>query len=81
MIVRKRVWRSLRIGVTILWRAIVHFIDDGGTVLAGSIAFTTIFALFPFLIFLTTLAGEFGQEAAARHAIDLTLGRAAATRS
>jgi membrane protein len=70
---RKRVWRSLRVGATILWRAIVHFIDDGGTVLAGSIAFTSLFALFPFLIFLTTLAGEFGQEEAAREFIDLAL--------
>ena len=70
---RKRVWRSLRIGATIVWRAIVHFIDDGGTVLAGSIAFTSLFALFPFLIFLTTLAGEFGQEEAARRFVDLAL--------
>jgi membrane protein len=51
----------------------MHFIDDGGTVLAGSIAFTSLFALFPFLIFLTTLAGEFGQEEAARGFIDLAL--------
>jgi membrane protein len=70
---RKRVWASLRIGAAILWRAIVHFINDGGTTQAGSIAFTTLFALFPFLIFLTTLAGEFGQEEAARRFVDLWL--------
>jgi len=70
---RKRVWRSLRIGATILWRAIVHFIDDGGATQAGSIAFTALFALFPFLIFLTTLAGEFGQEEAARRFVELSL--------
>jgi membrane protein len=70
---RKRVWRSLRVGATILWRAIVHFIDDGGATQAGSIAFTTLFALFPFLIFLMTLAGEFGQEDAARRFVDLSL--------
>jgi membrane protein len=69
----KRAWRSLRIGARILWRAIMHFIDDGGTTLAGSIAFTGLFALFPFLIFLTTLAGEFGQEQAAREFIELAL--------
>jgi len=69
----QRAWRSLRIGARILWRAIMHFIDDGGTVLAGSIAFTSLFALFPFLIFLTTLAGEFGQEEAAREFIDMAL--------
>ena len=73
MVWRKRVWRSLRIGATILWRAIVHFIDDGGATQAGSIAFTALFALFPFLIFLTTLAGEFGQEEAARRFVDLSL--------
>jgi membrane protein len=70
---RKRLWRSLRVGATIVWRATVHFINDGGTTQAGSIAFTTLFALFPFLIFLTTLAGEFGQEEAARRFIDLSL--------
>jgi membrane protein len=70
---RKRVWRSLGVGATIVWRATVHFINDGGTTQAGSIAFTTLFALFPFLIFLTTLAGEFGQEEAARRFVDLWL--------
>ena len=73
MVWRKRVWMSLRVGATILWRAIVHFIDDGGATQAGSIAFTTLFALFPFLIFLMTLAGEFGQEEAARRFVDLSL--------
>jgi membrane protein len=70
---RKRVWRSLRVGATIVWRATIHFINDGGTTQAGSIAFTTLFALFPFLIFLTTLAGEFGQEEAAQRFVDLSL--------
>jgi membrane protein len=56
-----------------LWRAIIHFINDGGTTQAGSIAFTSLFALFPFLIFLTTLAGQFGQEEAARRFVDLSL--------
>ncbi|HEX5079332.1 MAG TPA: YihY/virulence factor BrkB family protein [Geminicoccaceae bacterium] len=70
---RKRIWRSLGVGVTIVWRALVHFIDDYGTTQAGSIAFTSLFALFPFLIFLTTLAGEFGQEEAARRFVDLWL--------
>lgn len=73
MTLRKRVWRGQRIGITIAWRAILHFFNDGGTVLAGYIAFSSLFALFPFLIFLTTLAGEFGQEEAARRFVDLTL--------
>lgn len=59
----------LRLGAEITWRAVVHLIDDGGTILAGHIAFATLFALFPFLIFLTTLAGQIGQGEAAGEAI------------
>ena len=57
-----------------VWRGFLHMLDDGGTLLAGHIAFASLFALFPFLIFLTTLAGEFGQSAAAREFVDLSLG-------
>ena len=35
---------------------------DEAIPLAGNIAFRTLFSLFPFLIFLTTLAGFFGNE-------------------
>jgi membrane protein len=48
-------------------------LDDGGTLLAGHIAFAILFALFPFLIFLTTLAGELGQSEAAQAFIELGL--------
>ncbi len=54
--------------------ALVHLLDDGGTLLAGHIAFASLFALFPFLIFLTTLAGEVGQGGAAQAFVDLGLG-------
>lgn len=57
-----------------IWRGFLHMLDDGGTLLAGHIAFASLFALFPFLIFLTTLAGEFGQSVAAQEFIDLSLG-------
>ena len=57
-----------------LWHGLMHMLDDGGTLLAGHIAFAGLFALFPFLIFLTTLAGEFGQSAAAQDFIELGLG-------
>ena len=57
-----------------VWRGFLHMLDDGGTLLAGHIAFASLFALFPFLIFLTTLAGEFGHSAAAQEFIDLSLG-------
>jgi membrane protein len=55
------------------WGALRHMLDGGGTLLAGHIAFATLFALFPFLIFLTTLAGELGQGAAADTFIALSL--------
>lgn len=56
------------------WQGLWHMLDDGGTLLAGHIAFASLFALFPFIIFLTTLAGEVGQSAAARDFVDLGLG-------
>ncbi len=57
-----------------LWLALVHMLEDGGTLIAGHIAFATLFGLFPFLIFLTTLAGELGQSAAAQAFVELGLG-------
>jgi membrane protein len=65
----RRAWLGLRI----FWQAIMHLIDDGGMTFAGHIAFMTLFSLFPFLIFLTTLAAEFGQTDAAREFIVMTL--------
>lgn len=54
-------WAKLRLGLIIIWRAIVHFVEDDGPALAGYIAYAGLFALFPFVIFLTTLAGMIGQ--------------------
>ena len=51
----------------------MHLIDDGGMTFAGHIAFMTLFSLFPFLIFLTTLAAEVGQTDAAREFIAMAL--------
>ncbi len=68
-------WTAGRLyfAVQIVWRAILHLIDDGGMTFAGHIAFMTLFSLFPFLIFLTTLAGELGQSLAARDFIHISL--------
>jgi len=60
--------------LTSIWQGFRHMLDDGGTLLAGHIAFATLFALFPFIIFLTALSGEFGQSAAAQNFVDLGLG-------
>jgi membrane protein len=65
--------RRLVLGVRIVWQAIVHLVNDGGMTYAGHIAFMTLFSLFPFLIFLFTLAGELGQTEAAREFVTLAL--------
>jgi membrane protein len=65
--------RRLVLGVRIVWQAIMHLIDDGGLTYAGHIAFMTLFSLFPFLIFLFTLAAEIGQTEAAREFVALSL--------
>ena len=48
-----------------MWPAIDHFATDKGFIYAGYIAFASLFALFPFLLFMVTLAGFLGQGAAA----------------
>ncbi len=63
----------LRLGGRIVWRAIVQFVEDDGPVLAGHIAFVTFFSLFPFLLFLTTVASEIGQATAAQEFVDFVL--------
>ncbi len=68
-------WTAGRLyfAVQVVWQAILHLVDDGGMTFAGHIAFMTLFSLFPFLIFLTTLAGELGQSLAAREFVQVTL--------
>ena len=57
----------------VLWPAIDHFVSDEGFVLAGYIAFTTLFAMFPFMIFLLAFAGFMGWGEAAADAIEIGL--------
>lgn len=57
----------------VLWPAFNHFISDEGFVLAGYIAFTAIFAIFPFMIFILALAGFWGWGDAAADLIELGL--------
>lgn len=57
----------------ILRPAFGHFVHDQGFVLAGYIAFTGIFAFFPFLIVMLSIAGWIGQGEAASQFITLTL--------
>ena len=53
--------------------ALKRLFADEAIPLAGNIAFRTIFSIFPFLIFLTTLAGFFGSEKLAEQVINFLL--------
>ena len=57
----------------ILLDAYWRFIDDDGWAIASHIALSTLTALFPFLIFLTALAGFFGSKELADEAARLLL--------
>lgn len=55
----------------ILYDALGHFNDDDGWSMASHLAITALMALFPFLIFATTLASFVGAEAFAETAVHL----------
>lgn len=52
-------------------KAIINFNKHDGLVMAGHLAFLTMLALFPFIIFLVSLAGTFGQSDMGHEALDL----------
>ena len=54
--------------------AVRRLFADEAIPLAGNIAFRTLFSIFPFLIFLTALAGFFGNEALAEKVVTFLLG-------
>lgn len=53
-----------------LLEAVKSFIKHDGMVMAGYLAFLTMLALFPFIIFLVSLAGFFGQSQAGPQALE-----------
>ena len=57
----------------ILYDALGHFNDDDGWSMASHLAITALMALFPFLIFATTLASFLGAEAFAETAVQVLL--------
>jgi membrane protein len=65
---------ALHLAAKVLWDALVHTAFDNSLIFAGYIAYTTLFAIFPFIIFLTTVAGVIGQGEAAARFIDYMLG-------
>lgn len=54
-------------------QAVNRLFVDEALPLAGNIAFRTLFAVFPFLIFLTSLGGFFGNELLASQVVDFLL--------
>ncbi len=58
---------------TIVMDAYLRFVDDDGFPISGYIALSTLTSLFPFLIFLTALAGVFGSKELADKAAGLLL--------
>jgi enoyl-[acyl-carrier protein] reductase I len=66
-------WHSLHATGRITWDAMFHFFNDNSLIIAGYIAYMTLFALFPFLIFLTTLGGVLGQSEAATRVVEYAL--------
>ena len=65
--------RILRSSLRISVDAFRHFLADDGWAIASHIALSTLMALFPFLIVLTSLAGFFGSEELADQAAALML--------
>lgn len=70
---KRHAWDSLHTVGRITWDAAFHFLNDNSLIIAGHIAYMSLFALFPFLIFLTTLGGILGQSEAARQVVELGL--------
>jgi membrane protein len=58
---------------TVIMEAYLHFLDDDGWPIAGNIALSALTSMFPFLIFLTGLAGVFGSKDLADQAAALLL--------
>ena len=58
---------------TLVRESFYRLFADEAIPLAGNIAFRTLFSIFPFLIFLTALAGFFGSEDLAQRIVDYLL--------
>lgn len=61
----------IRILYKVLFDAVYHFTEDDGWAMASHVALSTLLAVFPFLIFATTLAGFLGADQFAETAVHL----------
>lgn len=68
---RSKPEKALRIGFSIVADVLWRFSADDGWAIASHIALTTLTSLFPFLIFMTALAGFFGSAQLAEQAATL----------
>jgi membrane protein len=59
--------------VQLLWETMKRLVADEAMPLAGNIAFRMVFSAFPFLIFLTAIAGFLGSEVWVEHTVQLLL--------
>jgi membrane protein len=55
----------------VLWDAFSHFNDDDGWAMSSHVALSALMAVFPFLIFVGTLAGFIGNQALADRVADI----------
>ncbi|MET3600543.1 YihY/virulence factor BrkB family protein [Martelella mangrovi] len=64
----------VRMTLKVAYDALYHFSEDDGWAMASHVALSTLLALFPFLIFGTTLAGFLGADEFANVAINFIVG-------
>jgi membrane protein len=57
-----RTWRGIRRVLAVFYDAYLRFLADDGWAISSHIALSTLTSLFPFLIFVTALAGFFGSQ-------------------
>ena len=63
----------MRFVFRIFYDAVMRFLRDDGWAIASYIALSILTSLFPFLIFVTALAGFFGTKSLANEVVDLIL--------
>ncbi|AJY45571.1 YihY/virulence factor BrkB family protein [Martelella endophytica] len=66
--------KPIRTTLRVAYDALYHFSEDDGWAMASHVALSTLLALFPFLIFGTTLAGFLGADQFAEVAINFIVG-------
>ncbi|HEY8008151.1 MAG TPA: YihY/virulence factor BrkB family protein [Methylocella sp.] len=65
--------KALRFWYGVVYDAVMRFLQDDGWAIASYIALSILTSLFPFLIFVTALAGFFGTKSLADEAVNLVL--------